>query len=546
MPLPDNGAAWPPPDLEPVFDRMATWSAWYGGDADELAWIYQGQGRHHLVHDRPSQYRGGVVGRLARWFWGAPTPMGEKRAKLHVPLAADLASLSADLLFAEPPTITAEDAATQDRLTELIDDGVHSRLREGAEISAALSGSYLRVVWDREVSPRPWLAAAHPDCAVPEWRWDKLAAVTFWRIISWTDQEVVRHLERHEPGAILHAVYVGTPEILGRRVALTDFEETAPLADSVTDGDVVETGVEKLTASYVPNVKPNRLWRNIPAAAHLGRSDYAGLEGMLDGLDEAWSSWMRDIRLAKSRLIVPNSYLESLGRGQGATWDGDREVLTGLDMLAAPGENPITENQFGIRVAEHMDTTQQLAEQIIRGAGYSVQSLGMEGEGAQITATEIDARERRSITTRGRKITYWRPALADITETLLAVDKAVFGSNVTPQVPDIEWPDAVADDPLTVAQTAAMLEQARAASTETRVRMVHRDWTEDQIEAEVRTILDEAGPATIVPAAPDGTIPAAEGGDPNFADAALGDDGENAPPGTGGAGTPNGRVPTGA
>lgn len=44
-------------------------------------------------------------------------------------------------------------------------------------------------------------------------------------------------------------------------------------------------------------------------------------------------------------------------------------------------------------------------------AGYSAQTFGL-GDAAAVTATEVTARERRSMITRGMKARYWAPAVA--------------------------------------------------------------------------------------------------------------------------------------
>jgi hypothetical protein len=524
MPLPERGP-WPPVHLALVYDRLASWSAWYGGDPEELAGFYgalTGQGfdstSRARILNHPSQYRrGGVLGTLARWWWGVPVPVGEKRTKLHVPVASDIASTSADLLFSEPPTLTVEHQPTQDRLDELVDDGVHATLLEAAEVGAALGGVYLRVCWDQELSDRPWLDAVHADAAVPEWRWRRLAAVTFWQTLEEDGNTVVRHLERHEPGAILHGVYEGSPTELGRRVPLVEYPETEMLAEAVTDGDVIRTGLpDRLTAVYWPNRRPNRLWRAMPAAVPLGRSDYAGAEPFMDALDETYSSWMRDIRLAKGRLIVPNTYLQSQGRGKGAVFNSEQEVYEGVDALPQTGGKlEVTPSQFAIRVQEHMETAQHWLEQILRAAGYAVQTFGESREG-EATATEVRARERRSFITRDRKILYARPALQEAVETLLAVDREVFRTKVSPQRPDLKFGDTVSEDMRQLAETANLLTQAQAASIEVRVRMVHQgdpDWDDAKIAAEVQAIKDETAMSVPDPASfggqqPEGDRPA--------------------------------------
>ena len=531
MPLPEGGA-WPPLPYTRVADKLQSWSAWYSGDPDALALAYgaavnQRDGSRYdqfnMLIDRPVQYRGGLVGRFARWFWGAPTPLGEKRHKLHVPIAGDIAATSADLLFGQMPDISGLDIKTQALIDDLNDDGIHASLLEAAELAAGLGGVYLKVCWDQEISVHPWMDVAHADAAIPEWQWNKLAAVTFWRVLEGPDSPgksgttVVRHLERHEAGVILHGLYEGTVDNLGHAVPLTEHPDTLALAGIVNDQSAVPTGTTKLTASYVPNMRPNRLWRTDPAATYLGRSDYSGVEPLMDALDETWTSWMRDIRLGKARLIVPKTYLQNLGPGKGAMFDLEQEVFTGLDMLPQPGQagDMITENQFLIRVQEHADTAAKITDQIIRDAGYSTQTFGEldVAGGRPTTATEVQARERKTMTTRGRKIGYWRAPLRDFYETLLQVDVQLNPGGVTPDRPIIEWPDAIEPDPQATAQTVQMLHAAEAVSMETAVRLVHPDWDDtevlqevDKIKADQPAMLDPMafGHPPADPGAPDG------------------------------------------
>lgn len=488
MSLPAGGTPWPPtPDA--VQGALADWDAWYSGDPTRLEDRYAQRGDRALPDDRPSQYRGGVWGRLARWWWGTPTPPGQKRTKLHVPLAGDIARTSSDLLFSEPPTLTAADPATQDALDQLVEDGLHPTLLEGAEVCGALGGVALYIAWDDEITDRPWIAARHADAIVPEFRYGRLRALTTWTVVHAEGREVWRHVERHEHGAILHGLYQGTVSDLGKRTSLDALDATRGLRD------VVETSAPKhLTATYVPNVRPARAWRHIPSAAHLGQSDYQGIEGLFDALDETYSSWMRDIRIGKGRVIVPNAYLESLGTGQGAAWSEDKEIYAGLDMLVrGDASQQLSVTQFAIRVAEHRDTAVALIEQAVRQAGYSAATFGVGTEGTAVTATEIRARQRRSMTTRARKALYWAQGLGDITEAWLAVSNGLFGVPVQVERPSVEFADSISEAPQELADTADALRRAEAASTETLVRLIHPDWDDPDVTAEVERINAETG-----------------------------------------------------
>lgn len=520
MPLPTGGQPWPPRELDLVTARLDVWSAWYSGDPDRLSLLYGGTlggdpGRPIGSPDVDMRgWRGWLTRLKQRWFWGTQTPANESRTKLHLPLAGDIAETSAALLFGEPPSFTVDDKATQARIDEFVEDGLHADLLEAAEVCAGLGGVYLRVCWAREVRDRPWLSAVHPDCAIPEWRYGRLRAVTFWQVVARDGNEVWRHLERHEPGdgdataVILHGLYKGSDRDLGKPQPLTARPETTGLPPRV------DTGIrDGIAAVYVPNMRPSRVWRDVPEGAHLGRADIAGTEGLMDSLDEVYSSLMRDIRLAKGRLIIPESFLQSQGQGQGAVWDSEQELIYPVAALLRPdaqGGMPLLAQQFDIRVQEHLDAAQELQDKIVRSAGYAAQTFGAAGDVA-VTATEVAARERRSLTTRDRKITYWLPALAQAMHALLQVDVHEFKSKVKPDRPMVEFPDAVSEEPSALAQTAQLLRAAEAASTETLVRMVHPDWEKEDVDAEVKRIEDEAPAPEIVPGSGVGMGPAGPG-----------------------------------
>ena len=202
--------------------------------------------------------------------------------------------------------ITAADSGTQAALELLADDTLHSMLLEAAELCSALGGVFLRTVWDSEVSDRPWLDMVPADAAVPHFSYSKLTAVTFWRVLDDSAGDVIRHLETHIPGQnrIEHKVYVGDQSDLGRVYPLSDFPETEQFAQYLTAGDSIvfpDQPHEASTVTYIPNMRPNRLWRDLgPQAAPLGRSRLPGLRVAsgrtgrnMDSRGCATSSWAR-------------------------------------------------------------------------------------------------------------------------------------------------------------------------------------------------------------------------------------------------------------
>lgn len=500
MPLPtDPNMTWPPVRREN--DKYREWSAWYSGDTERLIEFYAGVGVDQNVLPPHTS-------RIRPWwkFWSrtsVPSPQtAQSRPTLHVPLAGDLAAVNSTILFSEEPRIVIPLAhegdtpdstaiATEDRLNFILENGnVYSRLIEASETGAALGGVFIYPGWDADVAPYPFLLVAQADQAVPEFRVGNLVSVIFWREIQRDGNIVFRHLECHEVidghATITHGLYQGNATVLGNKVALTSRSETASFQDTVLP-------FEDLDVHYIPNRRPNRLWRNSP----LGMSDYAGSEGIFDALDETYGAWMRDIRLAKARLVVPQEYLTDKGE-----FDIDNEVYSPLFMepaAASQGSRSMEFVQPNIRVSEYEATVVEFIERAVSNAGYSPQTFGLRIEGRAESGTALRIRENKTFLTQKRKGHYWRPAISRCLEQMLLLDVELFstpGIDPTLHV-DVALSDAVTNDPVELASVVNVLLQAKAASTEVRVKMVHPEWTKEQVDAEVARILDETAPKAV-------------------------------------------------
>jgi len=502
VPLPEGGSdvPWPPAAWKSVYDRYNEHAAWFSGDPAKLIQVYLG------APVRTSVWRTNFDR-----FWARGQAAPQRRQMLHAPMAGDISTTSADLLFAKAPDFTARpqagakkkgksSGAVQDRLDFLVDElGIVQTAHESGEAVSAMGGDFLRVTWDKEFEPdHPFLTSVNVDNALPEFRWGRLTAVTFWDVVVEEPTEggkqatVWRKLERHEVGSIETGLYQGSSGQLGERVPLSQQAATADLIP------LLETEIELLTAVYVPNMRPNRLFRGSP----LGRSDYDGVEAMMDALDEVWTSWMRDMRLARARLIVPQEFLQSAGKGKGSQFDLDQEVWEALPQLEPIGDKIITPSQFAIRTKEHLETAMALVERIVSAAGYAAATFGLHADKTvAATATEISNRERRTFVTRSKKINYFKRPLEEILEALLAIDSAQFRPHDVLR-PSVDFPDSVQSDPKETATILQLLEGANSASTETRVRMLHEDWSDQEVKDEVAKILDEGLVHTIPAVAP--------------------------------------------
>lgn len=493
MSLPEPNSAWPPPELVKVTARVAESHVWWEGDPDKLNTFYGGA----QSHAKPS----GVKARAKaayQAFWGQQTTQtGQTPKRYHAPIAGVIPKLSATELFSEQVTFVD---ATGDAKVQGRADGIfntprfHSRLIEAGEACSALSNSYQRVVWDTEIAENAWIDFVDVDRAIPEFRWGRLVAVTFWSELAGSDdQEVWRHLERHESGAIIHAVYKGTASNIGKMMSLADHSATAGISvDGADDrGSWVETGTKELTADYVPNVTPNPEWRNDQKLRHLGRADIAtDVIPSLHELDRIYTGLMRDFRLSAARIVASESTLTTGGFGRGAYLSEDQEIFTRVGQ--AIGKEGDIESLFeffqpAIRVLEHDQGAALLLREVIRKAGYSPVSLGMSDEVAQ-TATEASGKKDLTVKTTKAKARHWGSALGPLATTCLRIDARLFGGTAPSEELELEWPQFARESEESKARTVQGWEAAKAASTRTKVAFLHEDWDDERIEEEVRLI----------------------------------------------------------
>lgn len=157
MPLPESTkGCWPPEPFDIAQDAYDEIEAWWVGTPERLESVYRSNTlNQNTPRIHPSQYRGGVVGNIARRFWGDPPKLNQAGRKLHLPLGAEILQTSASLLFAEPVRITAnesESAKIQKRLDKLFNTPrAHTAGLVAGEIQAAFGGVYGRIVVDPEI-----------------------------------------------------------------------------------------------------------------------------------------------------------------------------------------------------------------------------------------------------------------------------------------------------------------------------------------------------------------------------------------------------------
>jgi hypothetical protein len=208
----------------------------------------------------------------------------------------------------------------------------------------------------------------------------------------------------------------------------------------------------------------------------------------MEFLDEAATSWQRDIRLGQSRVIVPEEYLSVDPLTSTATFDLNKEIFCPIQVdpaVDANGAKPFL-FQPTIRHEEHKATINETIARIVSNAGYAMQTFG-DGDGTASSATAAAAlkvRERKSLMTKGRKERYWGTAVEYIMQRMLAMD----AQTSVPYCPVAEFGDSFAPDLVETATALELLERSNSASTDTKVAILHPEWDDAQKQEEVNKI----------------------------------------------------------
>lgn len=467
--------------------------------------------------------------RAAAWYSGEPQRLSregdggtnsfwksKEDIKVHVPIAADLAAMSAGMLFAASPEVTCKNEATQKRINEIMQEaGVYSVLLRAAELASVFGGVFLKWTWDAADNV-PRMMAVPADAGLPVFIDNRVAEIRFWIIVREDEDHgaVWRLQETYLPnGHILSELYKGDANNLGSVQPLNSIPETEGILPDAN------SGTDTMLAFYVPNILPNRSRPHLP----FGRSDFDGLYGLFDALDEAYSAIQRETRMTKTTVIVPAEYLRKRdcmfpedGKPGDWVYVNNTGAFTALDIDSDRASSPITVVNPEIRADSRIAVCEHLIRQILSLAGYAPQSAGVDIEGRAESGTALNVRERKSIRTTETKKTIWWHAINDIIRAMLRLDKKVFGSAINPEIElSVELPANNQPDIAQLAEIVEQLERAGAVSIETKVDMLHPDWNDEQKEKEVERIHIQkgySGPDPFDPTLGDGEKPTADNG----------------------------------
>lgn len=390
-----------------------------------------------------------------------------------VPIGRDIARLSSQLLFAEPPKLTVEgeiETAALDGWQRL--NGLHEFLSDAGDHVAATGEVGLRIIRDDKVSSRfPLVSFEGAErCIWAELHGRFNAGGVVVVEVDGDGSDRFRLLEHHGVGFVKRALFKGDTARLGTRVPLDRRPEFSDLRD------------EEKTGLNVPTLVR---WRNVPGS----KSDLDGIEGLLEAADEAESVFR-----TKSRASRPLTFAHRRLAEQDGSVDLDGVVLMGENQVS-PVEGPDALAQVvqgRMESQDHELYVKHVREMAITGAGYSIASWGLDHGGGAESGRALKLRQSRTLLTRSGK----ERMASEAIEQAAGISLALMSGRADIPAVEVKLGDGLPVDRYELAQELAELKAAGAISTETMVRELHADWDE-------KMVMDEVGRIEAADARPD-------------------------------------------
>jgi hypothetical protein len=398
------------------------------------------------------------------------------------PLGARIPEVWADMLFGIEPEFESPLKSDRTRLEEAIDYNDLPSELHWAEQLCSSEGE----VWWRLVSvpidghaKLEWHSRLN---VIPLWLGNRLAAAAFISILELNpdSREQWTYIEVHSEGAVLNRLYKHkNGSGLGDPLPLTDREETEELRSDWTHPLPILCG--RIS---------NKRGRN----AQLGGSDFKGLTGLLNGLNESANIGQDNVRLtAKQRVVLPERFLTARGQmPKGA------EVIIATEVDADPTKikNDMAQIEWSFDASALLAWKEDQVDTILTRARIAPQLVGRHTEMAA-TGPALRARVMDSIMAATGKAKEWDDKVPELISLLAQLESLPTSSGG----PGNKWRST---EPVTFKRNNSLPEDetdrsnrtvtevnAKIKSRQTAIEENNPTWGPDRVSEELDRIEDE-------------------------------------------------------
>lgn len=449
-----GASTWPPPQLRDQWAAMELWAAFRTSDVHRLK----------------------MEASIPWW-----------RKYLISPVPRMISRASANLLYGEPCEHRPPNEADVAALDKIVDEnGLPAEEHRMAMICSSESAVWGRIAVDPTLADVPIIQFESPRNVIGHFRGRFVVGATF--VTTWEESlsRVYRLLETYEPGAVRCELYLGTRTRLGTNMALESFGPTQGKLP------MVPTGFDRPLVAFIPN--------SIDADPTRGFGDYQGLEERFLAINETVTIGHENAKLAgKKRALLDARYLRN---GKLPAGD-DIFVRTEENVTAGDAGKPLQLLEYGFEAGELVKWLDTTIDTTLNLAGTAPELVGRNREtGNAISGTALKLKMMHSLMEASGKGGYADRGIRWLLRAAAIIDsrpttQGGFGRRwVEPDAdPTIVRGDGLPHDDMEAAQWVVLATGAEAISVEERVRWLHPDWDDDQVQEEVRKLEEAKQPS---------------------------------------------------
>lgn len=458
------------------------------------------------------------VGHVKTWeeieFYSALRTSNEEAIKLQAnipwwrrylisPVPRLVSRCSANLLYGEPAEYRAAKDSDQDALERIVTENLlDAEAHRMAVIASSEGEAWGRIIVDPTLLDVPIIEFVSRRQVIPHFQGRFVVAATF--ISEWEESTntVFRLLETYEAGAVHARLYQGTRNSIGNEISLDSYGRTAGKQPTVL------TGIDRPLCAFIPN--------SIDADPTRGYADYRGLEERFLALNESSTIVEENARLAgKKRALLDAKYLRN---GRLPAGD-DIFIRSEAEGTLGDAGKPLQMLEYNFEAEQLTKWLDHLIDTTLLLGGTAPAAVGRSIDGGAISGTALKLKMAHSLIEAAGKGRYADAGLKRLLRYAALIDsRSIFDGGfgrrrewtAPDEDPTVIRGDGLPQDDMEAAQWVALASGSEAISTEEKVRYLHPDWTDKQIEDEVERIegeKPEAPPIGTAPAPPDLNLP---------------------------------------
>jgi hypothetical protein len=436
-------------------------------------WSGLREGKEQYV--RNEAYRRGFGGQTRETYITQPVPMA-------------LSQASSNLLFGEDPIIRSAENSDQQRLNQIISENrLISQCKAAAITTSSEGGVYIKVSIDPE-TPRgrsvPIVQFIRENRVLPQFKgFSELVSATI--VSAWEeDDKIYRLMENHYPGYITYELYHGSQNEIGNKLPLSAHPKTVGIEEEV------ETGVDELLVSYIPN--------SLSTDSPFGNSDYGnGVDDLFLAFNDATSIAHRATQAGVPLTVVPRELLD-----ENNNLNHEQTIISVNKLADTLGEGDISKMVETIQHQAQQDKFMEYAKEVLDllliFSGISPQSVGRNIDGGAVSGTALKLKMASTLSTAAGKAAFFEDSLSHMLRLAAILDQETIGNdlyvkegqnwvNAEGQV-SVQLSDGLPNDENETAQIINNLRAAGVISLQESVKRANPHMTEDQLNAEIEAI----------------------------------------------------------